>query len=253
MSCECAQCRQHYRTLGIAFGIPEESAIEDAYREAVKQWHPDLYENFASLRADAEERFKQIQVAYRELKEHNTIGGEAPAQSIRTESPAQNAGAEVVREKPAERPSISFGGAPGCLTAGSFSPEAEEVIARYGKKLGSAIAIVDLTGSRSQNSSYAQFFLLADLGIMVRDSHNIVSLLWYKDLGEINLVRRQEPSKPSMWQSLVGGISGSQAKCVLQIYRNNGVLFYSLAGEVDDSVKAAINDFLQLKKIQSHP
>ena len=73
MSCECAQCRQHYRTLGIAFGIPEESAIEEAYREGVKQWHPDLYENYASLRADAEEHFKQIQVAYRELKEHNAV------------------------------------------------------------------------------------------------------------------------------------------------------------------------------------
>ena len=83
MSCECAQCRQHYRTLGIAFGMPSESEIEEAYQEAVKQWHPDLYENYASLRADAEEHFKQIQVAYRELKEHNwsfcgNAGGERP-------------------------------------------------------------------------------------------------------------------------------------------------------------------------------
>ena len=56
-----------------------------------------------------------------------------------------------------------------------------------------------------------------------------------------------------MWQSLVGGISGSQPKCVLQILRNNGALFYSLAGQVEDSVKTAIHDFLQLKKNQSHP
>jgi DnaJ-class molecular chaperone len=81
MSCECAQCRQHYRTLGIAFGIPEESAIEEAYREAVKQWHPDLYENYASLRADAEEHFKQIQIAFRELKEHNAAVAESPVES----------------------------------------------------------------------------------------------------------------------------------------------------------------------------
>jgi hypothetical protein len=75
MSCDCAQCRQHYRTLGIAYGIPSESEVEEAYHESVKQWHPDLYENYASLRADAEEHFKQIQVAYRELKEHNGGGG----------------------------------------------------------------------------------------------------------------------------------------------------------------------------------
>jgi len=244
MSCDCGQCREHYRTLGIGYGIPTESEIQDAYREAIKQWHPDLYENFASLRADAEERFKLIQVAYRELKEHN---------SIAMESPAEIAQGEIVPEKPVDTPPISFGDAPGCLVAPNFTPEAEEVIARYAKKLGSAIAFVDLTGSRSQTRSYAQFFLLADLGIMVRDAQNIVSLLWYKDLGEINLIRRQEQSKHGMWQSLVGGISGSQPKCVLQILRNNGALFYSLAGQVEDSVKTAIHDFLQLKKNQSHP
>ena len=244
MSCDCGQCREHYRTLGVGYGIPTESEIQDAYREAIKQWHPDLYENFASLRADAEERFKQIQVAYRELKEHNSIAADSPAESV---------AAGIAPEKPEDKPPISFDGAHGCLVAPNFTPEAEEVIARYAKKLGSAVAIVDLTGSRSQTRSYAQFFLLADLGIMVRDAQNIVSLLWYKDLGEINLIRRQEPSKPGMWQSLVGGISGSQPKCVLQIVRNNGALFYSLAGQVEDSVKTAIHDFLQLKKNQSHP
>ena len=239
--------------LGIAYGVPSESEIEEAYREAVKQWHPDLYENFASLRAEAEERFKQIQVAYRELKEHNAIGGEAPAQNKRTESPAQNAGARVVSETPAEKPSISFGGAPGCQTGPHFTPEAEEIIARYGGKLGTALAIVDLTGARSQTSNYAQFFLLAELGIMVRDFHNIISLLWYRDLGEVKLIRKQEPSKPSMWRSFVGSISGSQSKCELQIYRSNGALFYSLYGQAEDSVKEAIHNFLQRKRNESHP
>jgi hypothetical protein len=241
MSCDCGQCREHYRTLGIAYGVPSETEIQDAYREAIKQWHPDLYENFASLRADAEERFKLIQVAYRELKEHNAI-------AVEVESPAEGA-ADQPKE---ETPSISFGDAPGCLVGPHFIPEAEEIIARYGGKLGTALAIVDLTGARS-HPSFAQFLLLADLGIMVRDAHYIISLLWYKDLGEINLIRKQEPSRPSVWQSLVGGISGSQSKCTLQIYRINGALFYSLAGQVEDSVKQVIHDFLQLKKNQSHP
>src|ERR1035437_10828184 len=48
MSCDCAQCRQHYKTLGFMFGLPSESEIQEAYREAIKQWHPDLYENYAS-------------------------------------------------------------------------------------------------------------------------------------------------------------------------------------------------------------
>ncbi|MGA2277489.1 MAG: J domain-containing protein [Terracidiphilus sp.] len=236
MSCECAQCKQHYRTLGIAFGIPEESAIEEAYREGVKQWHPDLYENFASLRADAEEHFKQIQVAYRELKEHNAVAAESPLDSI------------VVETKRVEMPSISFGDAPGCQAAPHFTTPVEEMIARQIGTRDTAIAIVDIGGVRSQNSSFSQFFLLTDRGIMVRDARNLVTLLLYKDLGEINLIDRQKPSKPGMWQSLVDGIAGGQSKCVLQINRNNGTLFYSLSGQAEDSVKKAIYDFLLRQK-----
>lgn len=244
MSCDCGKCREHYRTLGIGYGIPSESEIQDAYREAIKQWHPDLYENFASLRADAEERFKQIQVAYRELKEHN---------AVLMESPAQGVSAEVVLERPKDTPSISFGDAPGCLVAPHFTPEAEEIISRYLGKLGTALAIVDLTGARSQTGSYAQFVLLAGLGIMVRDTRNIVSLLWYKDLGEINLIDKQKHGKLGMWQSLVGSASGSQPKYALEIYRSNGTLFYSISGQVDDSVKKVIYDFLLHEKQQPHP
>jgi len=256
MSCDCGKCRELYRTLGIGYGIPSESEIQDAYREAIKQWHPDLFENFASLRADAEERFKQIQIAYRELKEHNTIGGEAPApsirtdspaQSIRTESPAQSARAEVVRETPKEAPAISFGGAPGCLVGPKFTPEAEEIISRYLGKLGTALAIVDLGGS------YSQFLLIAQLGIVARDARNIVSLLWYKDLGEISLIDRQRQGKLGMWQSFVGSVSGSQGKLVLDICRNNGMLFYSISGQVDDGVKKVIYDFLLSRKLQPQP
>jgi hypothetical protein len=240
MSCDCGKCREHYRTLGVAWGIPTETEIQEAYRESIKQWHPDLYENFASLRADAEEHFKQIQVAYRELKEHNTIA---------TESPEQVVSAGAVPEKPKDVPSISFGDAPGCLVAPDFTPEAKEVIDHYLGKLGMALAIVDLTGTRSQTSSYAQFFLLAQLGMVVRDARNIVSLLWYKDLGEVKLADKQRQGKPSMWQSLVGGASSSQPKSSLEIYRNNGTLFYSISGQVDDGVKKVICDFLQKKKI----
>jgi hypothetical protein len=248
MSCECAQCRQHYRTLGIAFGIPEESAIEEAYREAVKQWHPDLYENYASLRADAEEHFKQIQIAFRELKEHNAAVAESPVESAVVQ-PQE----EVPSTSVEAAPSISFGDAPGCLVAPHFTPEAEEMIAQHLGKLGTPLAIVDLTGTRSLPRSYAQFLLLTELGIMVRDARKIVSLLWFRDLGEINLIDKQKPGKSGMWQSLFEGVSGSQSKCVLQIYRNNGTLFYSLSGQADDSVKKVIYDFLHRKKNQSQP
>jgi len=254
MSCDCGKCKEHYRTLGIAYGIPSESEIQEAYKESAKQWHPDLYENFASLRADAEEHFKHIQIAFRELKEHNAIGGEAPTQSARTESPSQSSrtgsqsqsgGAEAVRETPRDTPAISFGGALGCQVAPDFTQEAQEIISRNLGKLGTAVALVDLGGS------YAQFMLLAQLGMMVRDNRNLVSMLWYKDLGDINLIEKQ--GKGGMWQSLVGGASGGQAKSVLEIYRNNGTLFHSISSQVDDSVKRVIYDFLLHEKLQPHP
>lgn len=242
MSCECAQCRQHYKTLGIAFGIPEEAAIEEAYREGVKQWHPDLYENYASLRADAEEHFKQIQIAYRELKDHNTVS----AAEVKVEK-------VVVQAQKEEKPAISFGEAPGCLITKQFTSQIEEMIAPHMGKLGQAQAIVDISGRRSRTGDFPQFLLLASRGIMMRDSRGMISVLWYADLGEIKLIDQRKQGKPSGWQKFMGGLSGGSSSCVLQIDRSTGVNFCTLSGQVDDSVKMVIYDFLVRQKPQTQP
>jgi hypothetical protein len=243
MSCDCAQCRQHYRTLGIAFGIPEESAIEEAYREGVKQWHPDLYENYASLRADAEEHFKQIQVAYRELKEHNSV----------SEKEAAVEAVVVEKRREEETPAISFGDAPGCLLAKNFTPQIEEMIAPHMGRLGLAQAIVDLSGNRSRPANYAQFLLLAARGIMMRDSRNNISVLWYADLGEIKLIDKHRQGKPSSWQKFVDGLSGSQPGYELQINRSNGANFCVISTQAEDSVKTVIYNFLLSQKPEPKP
>jgi curved DNA-binding protein CbpA len=138
MSCDCAQCRQHYRTLGIAYGIPSESEVEEAYHESVKQWHPDLYENYASLRAEAEERFKQIQIAFRELKEHNSAAGGGPVEvpAVQSASPASSAQYAASAQssqpaQPAAEPALSFDGVPGCLVASQFTEEIKQMIADH--------------------------------------------------------------------------------------------------------------------------
>ena len=129
MSCECGQCRQHFRTLGIAYGVPSESEIEEAYNESVKQWHPDLYENYASLRAEAEERFKQIQVAFRELKEHNAPGYTPRSKTLRSNTqrsdPQVSSASYAATAQPASAPELSFDGAPGCLIAEQFTAESK--------------------------------------------------------------------------------------------------------------------------------
>ena len=252
MSCDCAQCRQHYKTLGFMFGVPSESEIEEAYREGVKQWHPDLYENYASLRADAEEHFKQLQIAWRELKEHSGASVEPPAvSSPAAGAPAESAfaGTRAVEQKPA----ISFGGAPGCLVASQFTVEIEEIIARHLGKIDTALAIVDLSGARSYAPTYSHFFLLAARGIMLRDARGIVSLLWYKDMGEVNLIDKRKNGKLSLSQRLLETISGPQHNYSLQIYRSDGTQFFSISDQVDDSVKKVIYNFLLRQKTQVHP
>lgn len=261
MSCDCAQCRQHHKTLGFMFGIPSESEIEEGYHEGVKQWHPDLYENYASLRADAEEHFKAIQVAYRELKEHNTVTAGAPAKSVVVQSswvasePRKDTSPISKDTSPVSKDTspISFGDAPGCLTEKQFTSEVKEMIAPHLGKLGLSLAIVDLSGKRSITGGFSHFFLLASRGMMMRDHRNIISVLWYTDLGEIKLVDQRKSGKPSGWQKFIGGLSGGGAGYMLQIDRSNGANFYTMSGEVDDGVKSAIYNFLVSQKPQTRP
>ncbi len=249
MSCECGQCRQHYKTLGFMFGIPSESEIQAGYHEGVKQWHPDLYENFASLRADAEEHFKAIQVAYRELKEHNTVAAEASTDRVDVQTPM----ATGELRKDTSPPPISFGDAPGCLTEPEFTSEIKEMIAPHMGKLGMSVAIVDLSGKRSNTGGFSHFFLLASRGIMMRDARNNIAVLWYTDLGEIKLIDQRKLSKPSRWQKFLEGLSGGAPGYMLQIDRSNGANFYTMSGETDDGVKSAIYDFLVTQKPQARP
>jgi hypothetical protein len=259
MSCECGQCRQHFRTLGIAYGVPSESEIEAAYEESAKQWHPDLYADYASLRAEAEQRFEQIQIAYRELKAHYQAGGppvEAPPmQSVRTDSyvPSTEYAQPAQPTQPAQpvaTPELSFDDAPGCLVASQFNAEIKEMIDGHLGKQERAVAIVDLSGSRSRYATYSQFLLLSGRGIMVRNSRNIVSLLWYKDMGELRFVEQQKESKSGSWHKLLGNLSGGQGSCQLAIHRGDGALFLSLTDQVEDSVKRTLYNFFLGKKAQ---
>jgi hypothetical protein len=255
MSCDCAQCKQHYRTLGIAYGIPSESEVEEAYHESVKQWHPDLYENYASLRADAEEHFKQIQIAWRELKAHSGATVETPPTSAPpARTPVERSPVDSVYTPPRsvqEAPALSFDGVPGCLVASQFTEEIKQMIADHLGRLGSALAIVDLAGARLYAAGYSQFFLLATSGIMARDARNIVSVLWYKDLGEITLIDKRKQGKPGLWQKLVDGSSGDKPESSLQIYRSNGTQFITIGPQVDERAKRIIYNFLLSKKDQA--
>jgi hypothetical protein len=84
---------------------------------------------------------------------------------------------------------------------------------------------------------------------MLRDTRGIVSLLWYKDLGEVNLIDKRKNRILGLSQILLG----SQHNYSLQIYRSNGTQFFSITDQVDDNVKEVIYNFLLRQKTQVHP
>ena len=248
MPCACETCAQHARTLGLADRPSSKAAIRKGFRAAAKLWHPDRFENDAVKRLEAEEHFKQIQIACRELLEHFESPVEWFVESVAVPSaePAAKPAAKVRRE-----PAISFGGAPGCFTAPDFPLYAERIIAEHNIYPDRALAIVDLSGAGSKAGSFAQYILLTIHGIFVRDYRDIVSLLWYTDLGAIYLVDLRKDGKLGIWQSIVERMSGTEQKYALEIYRQNGEIFCSIANEVDDSVKKVIYSFLFEMKPQS--
>lgn len=82
MPCACPTCLHHAEVLGLGKKSLTKIAIHKAFRAEAKLWHPDRFENNPAQRAEAEEHFKLIQVAYRELWEH-------------CENPVQNSSEEV--------------------------------------------------------------------------------------------------------------------------------------------------------------
>jgi hypothetical protein len=225
----------HARTLGLADRAPTKAAIHKAYRDAAKRWHPDRFERDAQLRPEAEEHFKQVQIAYRELSDHQ----KRPAPAIPVDAFA----------KPVETPAFTFGNAPGCYTAPHFPAFVHNIIAGHLGAGHKPLGIVDLAKPGTQGGPFSQFLLLEDHSLIVRGSLGIVSLLWYSELGEINLIDRRTGGKLNFLQRLMGRIVGPQQNYTLHIFRRNGTHFYSLAGQVDDSVKKVLYNFLLRKKL----
>lgn len=238
MPCACAQCLQHARTLGLPHTPITKAATHKAYRAAAKRWHPDRFENDPGRQPEAEERFKRIQIAYRELTEHHDHPSEPPLASIFVQ--------------PAPPPPFTFGDAPGCFTGPQFPPHVERVIENHLGLGHKAMAIVDLSRPGSNAGNFSQFLLLDSHSVIVRNNLNIVSLIWYTDLGEISLTDRRKNGKLNLRQKLADKITGPQPNYTLQIHRRNGTLFYSLAGHADDSVKTVIYNFLLRMKFEKH-
>ena len=244
MPCVCAKCLDHSRTLGLAESPTSKAALRKAFHEAAKLWHPDRFENDLVRRDEAEEKFKSIQAAYSGLLDHWENPIVLPVSDLEY---------EVVDDftphwKIEEIPPISFGGAPGCFVATDFPHQALEITWSHVREPDRALALVDLSRHGSPQGDLSQYLLLSQHGIFVRDARQIVSLLWYDDLGEMRFVDRRKNGKLGLWQRWVENVAGAEHKYTLEIYRRDGTLFYAISDQADDSVKKVIYNFLQQMK-----
>ncbi len=245
MPCTCARCLEHARTLGLAQRPTSRAAIRKAFKAAAKRWHPDRFENDVEKRREAEERFKEIQSAYRELSEHHENPVEWLVEDAFGETFASTGNTDALP--------IFFGDAPGCFAAPDFPRHAQRIIANHVRDLDSALAIIDLSGHGSPAGDLSQYILFTTQGIFVRDALHMVLLLWYEDLGEVRLIDRRKNGKLGWWERMIEKLSGTEQKYTLQIHRRNGSPFYSIGNETDDRVKKVIYNFLQQKRPHAHP
>jgi hypothetical protein len=238
MGCPCEQCIRHSNTLGFRAGSASEAEIRKAYRRAAKAWHPDRFARDAVKRQEAEERFKQIQEAFRELIEHNPHGWAAPVETIASApSPIRKA------------PRILFDGSYGCYSMPDVPPVAERIIERTLGRLDSALAILDLSGKDlSGQRNFSEFMLLTTHGVMLRSELHIVSLVSYADVREVRIIDRNLQPRSGWWQKLVAKMTNAGPKYALEIVKNDGTVFCSLDKQMNDGVKTVVYRFLLQQK-----
>jgi hypothetical protein len=248
MPCVCQRCLEHSRTLGLEQTAPSGDLIRKAFRAAAKLWHPDRFENDPRAQKAAEEHFKQIQVAYRELWEHNETPREWPVETPR-EQPVENPFAQSKRV--VERPAIAFGGAPGCFTGPDFPFYTQQVIVDHLGNPEDALAFIDLSAGKAQEEALSQYVLFTVHGFFVRDARKIVSLLWYSDLEDVKLTERRGYGKLGLWRRLKERLYGVQPRYSLLIYGRNRTLFCRFDIQMDDSVKKVVYNFLLRRKSEA--
>ena len=231
MACVCKSCVEQSRVLGVGQAFTSKHAIQKAYRVAAKRWHPDRFEADEQKRLEAEERFKRIQSAYQQLCEHFENPIRRPHETeyvtpLRTEAP----------------PTISFGDAPGCYSGPHFPAPVEQcIVATRPEYSETPVGFVDMAPERA---SISRYILLTNHRMYIRNASELLTVIWYDDLGDVQLVDRDAGKKPGALGKLFAMVSGDRQNYELHIHHQNGSPFYTLTDRPDDRVKKVIYNFL---------
>ena len=258
MPCACDQCRRHAGVLGLGRQPLTRPVLRKAFLAAAKQWHPDRFERDPVQRAAAEERFKLIEAAYRELWEHvkrpvrPTRDGWAGQEAGTASGAEPGAPATGATPKQPALPHIFLGGMPGGYDAAHFPHAVREIVAAHLQETERALAFLDLSTTPKRPGDLSQYLLLTSYRIFYRERMGIVSLLWYVDLGEISLTEPPPDRKPSLRQRIRARFSPLQRTSTLEIHRHTGALFCTLTAEADDTAKKVVYNFLRQVKPADH-
>lgn len=238
MACICKSCVEHSRTLGVGQTFTSKHAIQKAYHLAAKRWHPDRFQGDELKRQEAEERFKRIHAAYAALCEHFDNPLRRPREAefvtpIRTERP----------------PVIYFGDAPGCYSAPNFPEDVQAcIVATRPETSETPVAFVNMT---PEKAGISQYILLTNHRMYIRNERELLSVIWYDDLGEVRLIDLGTEKKNGLWQRIAEQIAGKGPRSTLEIDHRSGRRFYTFTDRPDDRTKKVIYNFLLQMKSKS--
>ncbi|HEU5457896.1 MAG TPA: J domain-containing protein [Terracidiphilus sp.] len=250
MPCACDRCREHARVLGLDRQPLTRPVLRKAFLAAARRWHPDRFEQDLAQRAEAEERFKQVQAAYSELGAH-LKRPERPTPGFATGPSPETTATPSAAPKQPDLPHIYFGNIPGCYAGPRFPARVRDVIATHLEDTERAHAFLDLSATASRAGDLSTYLLLTSYRIFYRNALGIVSLLWYVDLGENSLREPVVEGKPGLRQRIRARFAPPQRTLRLEIRRHNGAAFCTLAHEADDTVKKVVYNFLRHMKPSS--
>src|SRR5512143_3486618 len=91
------------RVLGLEPGASEQ-AIKDAYRDLVKVWHPDRFGSDPRLRAKAQEKLKEVNAAFEQVRGYRASDFRRPRESAGPAGRTTDGSGSGVPASPIEQP-----------------------------------------------------------------------------------------------------------------------------------------------------